>query len=188
MATKIWTNAETLTVADINAYATNNGLKMINETSVSTSTVISNVFTSVYENYRIVGSNFNGAANLPLAVRLAVSGTPAVVNYNYGGMNVTTAGARTLFGAAATTNFLIGYVGATASASTSFVLDIFRPQKTTATGFTCSSSSDIGTVLYMYQTSGNNTNATAYDGIQFLHNLGGSAMTGTIRIYGYREA
>ena len=191
MAVKTWANGETFSYIDVNNYGTNNGLQMIGAYGVSsspTNTVVSNIFTSTYENYRIVGTNFFGATGSLLGFRMCAGGTPSTGNnYFNGGIQITSTNSRATFGQVSAGYWILGLCGVNSTIGSTFVLDVYAPQKVRTTGLSCTQTSVTAGVVYNYVIGGNHNVISAFDGIQFLHNAGADAYTGTIRVYGYRE-
>jgi hypothetical protein len=74
MAVKTFTSGETLTASDTNTYLNNGGLVYINSTTFSgaSSVGFSNIFTSTYDNYRILfvlsGNSSGGLGRFRLSV------------------------------------------------------------------------------------------------------------------------
>jgi hypothetical protein len=182
MAIKTFTTGEVLTASDTNTYLANSGLVYIASGSLSgTPTNVANVFSSTYDNYRIVFSNMSVAAGATASyIQLSVGGTAAITNYNYGGT-------YTLF-AAAGTGMLGGggsfmYIAQTSTSPISgCVMEIQRPFIAGVTTFQGQSANyDSGAVC-----SGNHTTATAYDG--FKVSSQSSTPSFSYAVYGYRKA
>lgn len=161
------------------------GLVLISKTDFAAtgSVQINNVFSSRYENYRIVFSNVTAA------VAAAMSW-----NLSNGGVQVTTAtyGDNRLFGQGATIGgqnvtsqtaarmMILGTTG-----PSSIVMDLFRPALATQTrSITIGNQADGGTA-FLEIFNGYQTGSTAFDGINFNY---GSNISGTVRIYGYRNS
>jgi hypothetical protein len=87
MAIKTFTSGEVLTSADTNTYLANSGLVYIAEGSTSTSVLglnFNNVFTSTYDNYRIMIDYFKPVtAARFVALQLRVGGADTATNYYY---------------------------------------------------------------------------------------------------------
>jgi len=191
MAIKTFSVGEVLTASDTNTYLANSGLVYVTSTTApaaSSSLVISNVFSSTYEAYRIVISNLTmsstGTGTIVYA-KMHDGTNPANTNYNFGLARIDIA-ASTIAGVAValgTNGILIGR-GTGDKFGTTF--DIINPQLATHTIFPQISGVNVSTG-YMYQGAGMHQTSTAYTGIQIAPDSG--TMTGgTFTVYGYRKA
>ena len=157
------------------------GLVHINTTTFSavSSVSLNNVFTSDYDNYRIVLSRDASSAG-QLDMRLRVGGVDvSSADYDYIRIFVysagTVAGARSL----SATSFYLGYFPTVRIGICS--ADIFGPNLAASTQYSATggSAQELGTVM------GELDLATSYDGFTIIPSAG--TMTGTIRVYGYRN-
>ena len=159
------------------------GLVHINTTTFSavSSVSVDDVFTSDYENYRIM-FYATTTSNGGITTRLRTSGTDnSTSNYNYQDLN---AYGTTVVGSRATGQTSWGLNQLVSPEYNFFTLDLFNPQTATPT---------VGSMSYGYRGSSTslqiaqwliNFNATTqFDGISFAQN----SMTGTIRTYGYKN-
>ena len=142
---------------------------------------INNCFTSTYDNYRIVGE-FTGNTALGLNGRLRLAGSDASgSNYD---VNDLTMGASTVVDTQTNNTTSVNVGAGNTGRRSGFVLDVFSPaiaQETTFIGLRSYPLDDIrGNVQFA-----NHNLATAYDGITVFPNTGN--VSGTIRIYGYRN-
>ena len=160
------------------------GLVLVNTTTFTTVSTVSldNVFTSTYQNYRVVITSGDPATNQTFTMRLRASGSDDSSN-NYFRMNSSNTGAggaETVTGQA--TSLFAGYPGN----GSLFYADwtVFRPQQsanTSMAGFSISNNSTFSSVSRW--TIGAWFNATTvFDGFSLLM---GADTTGTIRVYGY---
>ena len=186
MAIKTFTTGEVLTAADTNTYLANSGLVYLATTALSSSTQTNNIFTSAYQNYRIVinvDTHTGGASNL--LAQLSTGGTTytTAANYFYVGQEQSYATATVATyanpGSVAYWNFA-RLNGNTPAIS---IIDVFNPQSTLQTFFKnqfvdTGYSGTVGGLL-------NVTNS--FDGIRIYHGAG-NTVTGSIRFYGYRKA
>jgi hypothetical protein len=187
MAIKTFTTGEVLTAADTNTYLANSGLVYITSATFST-TALDGIFTSDYDNYRIVVSN------------VTHTGANALIQYNYRNTsNATdntaqyyTAGLR--YDGGTTYNFNIN---AAAQAETAvnliagsnwsgFVMDIHAPRLAKNT-MTTSQGTGAITYITTVQSSTVMNTTTAYAGIIFKLTAG-TLTGGLISVYGYRKA
>jgi hypothetical protein len=150
-------------------------------TSVS-SVSLNGVFTSAYENYRIVMSILGSTASGAFA-RLRASGTDNTTsNYSYQFISGST---TTVSGAGATG---VDYLEM-ASAITQngiHVFDFFAPQLATATQIIGAWQNFTSSAPFVRQVAASHNVASAFDGLTVYPQSG--TMTGTLRIYGYRNS
>jgi hypothetical protein len=156
------------------------GLVHINTTTFSavSSVSLDNVFTSDYENYKIMMFSTNSVQAL-LNFRYRASGTDnSGALYYMRGVNQ---------GAVTTTEVnlvTLHEIIQTGIETTSFTMDLFNPQETKFTSNAYIAGSLAVGILGMYRTgSGTYGATTAFDG--FTLSLSTGNMTGTIRVYGY---
>lgn len=149
----------------------------VNFTSAS-SVSLNNVFTSAYQNYKIV-INAKHASDADLTFRLR-SGTDLSSNNYYQGryyVGETSSLAAGNGNASLQTSWDLGRVGTWAA---SMIMDICNPQTTEVTSaFTSSSAAYFQVFGQML-----NNITTSYDGFTI---LSGGSMTGTVRVYGYKN-
>jgi len=158
------------------------GLVHINTTTFSavTSVSLDNVFTSDYENYKIMMFATNSTQAL-LNFRYRASGTDNSSALYY--MRGVNQGAVTSTEANLVTLHEIIQTGIEA---TSFTMDLFNPQETKFTSNAYISGSLAVAILGLYRTgSGFYGATTSFDG--FTLSLSAGTMTGTIRVYGYKN-
>jgi hypothetical protein len=147
--------------------------------AASSSAIINGVFTSAYDNYRIVYSNVTSTTAALWYLRLALSGTPtSASSYSYGINQISGAG---LFGnldfSAASDAIAIGQKSNTQNGGTN--VEIHNPAIAVATNF--SIAGNYGGIATLG--GGYHSVATAFDGFQVLPN---GSISCTIRVYGYQ--
>jgi hypothetical protein len=161
--------------------ATNAGLNLIVTQSLSATSSVSlnNCFSATYDNYRIVYRG-NGSSGANLEARLRVGGVDASAgNYSRQYLVVDNASVS----AGRTTGNTSYVLAAFATTIGGCSCDIYGPAIAANTAFaTVIARGDTVTQLE----SGVHSVATAYDGIT-LTGGGGSTMTGSLSIYGYRK-
>lgn len=160
------------------------GLVHVNTTTFTTQSSVSvnNCFTSTYENYQIK-LNILGSTNQDVSLRLRLSGTDATgANYNRQRLSAisTTVAAAGVGGETSFANQI-----KTSTVSSAVDISIFRPAAALPTGLIVLDSSTDGTVSLIFTVS-NHTLSTAYDGFTFYPSTG--TITGTIRVYGYKNS
>ena len=193
MAIKTFTSGAVLTAADTNTYLANSGLVYISEGSTSSSVTglnFNNVFSSTYDNYRIVIDNFRPVtASRFVALQLRVGGVDTTTNYLYTYRGLYQDGTTAdNFSGAGTVSFIdAGLFNSTNTLSlNSSVIDITAPNKTEYTFF------NINTNLYNSQYGTRNGTAvhaaaTSFTGFS-LYTNSGNMTTLRCKIYGYRQA
>ena len=161
------------------------GLDLITTSTFSTvsSVSINNCFSSTYENYRIIVTGTNTVENLIL-MRLRGSSTDAAGS-DYGTQSVNINSTTVSVDAVTSQTNLRGGVFSTAFGG--FTLDIYSPQLAQPTSFFAQSVNFVsgGTPRFLSYTSRHGL-STAYDGFSLIPASG--TMTGTLRVYGYRNS
>jgi hypothetical protein len=152
--------------------------------SAVSSVSLNGVFTSAYENYKII-AEFSGStsgANTNLRYRAAGSDESAALYYyqrvTFAGTTVSAERVST-----ATNIFLTTTDGTNETHLTDFVIS--NPFAATTTRSNMQSSARTTVVTARQVSSWLNT-TTQYDGFSFIHSTG--TMTGTIRVYGYQNS
>jgi hypothetical protein len=148
--------------------------------SGASSVSLNNVFSSTYQNYRIVcnGTVANNAGSLQF--RLRVAGVDSSTAYNRQRLNVSS----TTFTGARATNQTAGEAGGFAQTyNNGITIDTFSPFEAKTTVFSCWGTDSRDNV--QIEISQNiHTATTSYDGITFIGN--GGNITGTFSVYGYK--
>jgi hypothetical protein len=166
------------------------GLTHINTTSFSAVATqsINGVFSSDYSNYRILVSPTTAGSNLQLTMRLRASGTDTSTNY----------ASNTNFNPTATTvtanlNFrgtdeIWVSAGLTTGRPGFASIEIFNPFENLNTGFLVNSGNETadGAFFYTLNTTGILKNTDSYDGFTLIIS-GGSNISGSLSVYGYRK-
>jgi hypothetical protein len=187
MAIKTFTTGEVLTASDTNTYLANSGLVYITSATFST-TALDGIFTSDYDNYRIVVRN------------VTQTGTNGLIQYNYRNTsNATdnsalyyTAGLRYDNGTAYNYSINTGTTAETAvnsAAGTSYIgfaMDIFSPRLAVNTMATVQGTGSITAISACQSSNIFNAN-TVFAGIIFKLSAG-TITGGTVTVYGYRKA
>lgn len=192
MAIKTFTAGSVLTASDTNTYLANAGLVYIGGGSVSAGTVLTadSVFTSTYENYRLVISQMQvSTAARAFRFNYRAGGVPnSAANYDYAYNGFRAAATADNTGAAGQTFAEIGtYIDTYANAKLgSCSIDIYTPQISSTTLATSNAAGYEGSQLF--RTGGFlQSQTTVFDGFQI--NLSGSGtMSFNWRLYGYRQA
>ena len=160
------------------------GLVLITSQSFSAASSVSvnNCFSSTYDNYRILVS-FIQSVNTDLLMRLRASGSDYTGTGHHYGINGLDSGniARNKVNNNGNFWFLsVGWTGYYNMAT----IDVSRPNLTTATSYTLVSQG-VSTADASWAGGGALNTSTAYDGFTIYPNSGN--VTGTLRVYGYRN-
>jgi hypothetical protein len=168
------------------AAAAGSGLVFINKTDFSATSItsINNVFSTTYNNYRImiVGASTTATA-AEVTIRLRVGGADTSTNYSSqrAYFNGASSGqSADLFG---TDESYIGDIGNSSTLGAAINFDISSPFLTTPTAFT-STSTRAGTG-FLTLTGGNHTASTSFTGLSINF---AQTSTGSVYIYGYAKA
>ena len=145
-----------------------------------TSVSLNGVFTSTYENYRIIMTG-TGTASQNLQMRFRIAGTDTTAtNYAYQRLLVNGSTA----GGSRTTSTQQLQVGGVATGWAINVLDLANPQMTSATTMRAYAGySEAG--AYMQDATGAYSLTTSFDGFTYFPDAG--TISGIIRVYGYQN-
>jgi hypothetical protein len=161
------------------------GLVHIQTTSFTTSSAVNvnDVFTSTYDNYRIIVSYLGSATNQSLGLRLRVSGSDnTTLNYNIQQFDVF--GSSTSPSRATGQSSFAAFSAYSTGDFNNISFDIFKPNLATPTSYNSYGTSSIDNIFIRFSTGGFNAN-TVFDGFSFLPQSG--TLTGTYSVYGYRK-
>jgi hypothetical protein len=167
---------------DVNAYQP--GLELITSQSFSavSSVSVNGCFTSAYANYRLTithSISTSGATNM----RLRASGTDNTASvYDVGAVTHSTT-TPTSFDIQNQSGWPLSAFSAVLERWSS--MDIYSPQTATATQMTGTTGQSSGSILHAVVQSFVHTDASAFDGFSLL--AGAGTITGTVRVYGYRD-
>lgn len=189
MAIKTFSVGEVLTANDTNTFLANSGLVYIDQKTISgTTTNVSSVFTSTYDNYRVLIQNPTNTAAGEFYLKY-LTGTTTVTttsNYFWAYRGWTSGGAGAEDQANSNANGFLGWTTAAGGGQGAIAIDIFAPnmtQRTIAnvhTTFLGSGVYGVRVGILAWDTT------TAFTGFQITSG-GGSTLTGTVTVYGYRK-
>lgn len=167
------------------------GMVLVNSTnftSVSNQT-INSVFTSAYDDYKILVTIDSSATGGDPTWQLTVGGTPAAANY--GSIHVQSVinnpTAYTPAANSAGTDEWRLFIQSSTLPSTAADITLFSPNRARRTTFTklATGAFGAGNEFFMITAAGHQTDSTQFDGLRL--NFAG-ATSGRIRIYGLRNA
>jgi hypothetical protein len=171
------------------AWRSQEGLTLVNSSSFTAQSQIdvSNVFTSEFQNYRIViVANLTSSTTSGLFLRMLLSGTPSTTDYQMNRIAYNLGTAAVQQSLSETTSFNLGWVPFNDYHLAAF--DISRPFEATLTAingfFSGAAQNAYASAGFFF---GGHRLATSYDGVR-IFTSGGGSITGSIRIYGYRNA
>ena len=187
MAIKTFTAGSVLTASDTNTYLANAGLVYITGGTLSSSaTDFEGCFSSTYTNYRVEVSQGTLSAATDFCINFLVGTTPTAANsFYYGYVGLTSGGAASNQSGG---GFPIGRTGAyTSSGGQMFVVsfDIFAPNVATWTRWAgiAVNQADLGS----RSGGGHWADNQQFTGLR-LQSAGGQTISGSVQIYGYRQA
>ena len=193
MAIKTFSDGVPLPASDINTYLANSGLVYVGSATLNAVTNnISNVFSSEYEAYRIVINDLNNATATTRVVNLRFRTTTDDTSATYFSHIWFVYGAG-VSGAVSTNGGTLANIASlggttTTGAGASLVFDVVNPNKATWTSFhgqRMSYQSDVATFVWTSFGGAMNT-STQYTGFSIIGTT--DALSGTVRVYGYRKA
>lgn len=164
----------------------NVGLVPLSTTSMSGTTIdFTSVFSSTYDNYRIIFTNVKvGTGSTAVRLRMLSGSTPASGSgdYVYGGWSsaYNSSGLSAIFSGTTSTHT---FLGEWAADGRFCILDVLTPNLANYTGFSMQNYGASGA----YSHNGLHAVNTAYNGFRIFAD-GGGTITGTARIYGYRNS
>jgi hypothetical protein len=187
MATKTFTQAQ-LNASDLNTFASK-GDTYIASASV-TAGQINNCFTSAYENYKIVVSNYFATADSWLWFQLGSGGTWSGGAYYQGGSYQ----AYSTGTISALTNNNVApyfYVCGGCTSATNFpnsaVMNISQPAVSAVTEYTLQGTYHLAGGIWMISSMGQHFDATSYSSFRWATTAGGVS-SGNITVYGVMQA
>jgi hypothetical protein len=185
MAIKTFTTGEVLTAADTNTYLANSGLDYVGSvTATSTTIALDSVFTTTYDNYRVVITTTNASVTGTTIFRFRAGGSAiSTTDYYYGGSVYTYNAAPSHW--ASTENHFPIIISSGAVQCTS-VIDLSFPRSALRKNFLAQSTHNFSSYIGSTTHGLLNLTASTYDGLQITQDAGGT-LTGTIKVYGYRK-
>ena len=182
MAIKTFTTGEVLTAADTNTYLANSGLVYVKSQTVGTgvtSVVVTNAFSSDYENYLVTYSGATNFLGEVLRIQLGATTTGYYGNMMYANY---ASGAPASVGDSNTANWT--HCSGGVNYFTNLQVTIMQPfaSATTSISSPYQDGSNAG------QKTGWLNNSTSYTGFTLIVGNPYTITGGTITVYGYRKA
>ena len=180
-----YSSGDVLTAGDLNA---SSGLVFVSSTAVGSSVSsvdVNNVFSSTFDNYKIIYSNYAASINnIGMRMRLKTATVDSSSVYYWAGYYVryTSTGSGFDRSGGATTFFDMG----SASGASTLSFELFSPNLAVYTLFSSQPSVAGNTDQYIIQRAGAFRNSTQFTGFQ-LFPVSGTLTGGTIRVYGYNN-
>lgn len=186
MAIKSFSSGEILTASDTNSYLNNGGLVYISGGTLSgAATNFASVFNSTYRDYRVVLTGSLSAAT-DFCVQFLVGTTPTTTSYWYAYTGLSGGNAAANQNGQNTNPCRTGASATGAGDTFSLSMDVFAPNIASVTYFTAQSSNQQSDDFRARSGAGSCNVSTQFDGIRFL-SAGGQTISGTVKIYGYRQ-
>lgn len=184
--------SERLTSSDVNSFLTNAGLVYVTGASFSAASSVSvnNCFSSTYDNYRLIINVTSNTVATNLGLRLRVGGVDnSSANYAYGGLlsysgSVITAAVTS---SGLDTSFLFSGADPTYYPGMAMTAEILQPFLAFRTCYQFQGMAPVNPQPYSRWVNGAMSVTTSYDGFTLFPQSGGT-ITGTYRVYGYRQA
>jgi hypothetical protein len=166
------------------------GLVLVNKTDFTAQSAIqlNNIFTTTYDNYFFV-YNLTASSVGNNAIRLQmVDGTTPQTGalYSYAGNGLNSLNATVNTNGTGQTSFTFIWTDSGAADLTNGVFNFISPNKAVRTGLTFQSYNYNGVSDWCYNGGGVFNATTQLEGIRLIPNSG--TISGTIRVYGYRNA
>lgn len=161
------------------------GMDRLSNTTYTTASTISvnNIFTSSYQNYRLVIRGVTSAQTAIIRIRARIAGVDTTTSvYSYGIGYVQNGGMARLTGASSDTGADVAWGGNQFFSSS---IDILGPNLVTPTVYQGTGFCRYDAVSTALMIAGSHHTAVAMDGLT-LYPISGT-FTGNIRIYGYRD-
>jgi len=184
MAIKTFSTGEVLTSGDTNSFLANSGLVYVAETTFSGATTpfINGCFTSTYNHYRIMIS-MTGTGSVGITVRLRSGTSTPETGAVYDRFGFEAGASYSNVNLADQTSALIGQTDSGGGIMTA-IIDCFNPNVASNSNLVINGfNPSTGSSYFMnnrIQTS------TQYTGIEIFPSSG--TITGSMRVYGYRQA
>jgi hypothetical protein len=162
------------------------GLTLIKTTTFSAvaSQNLNSIFSSTYDNYKIIFSELNGSVNAALLCRVGVAGTPVTAGYIYGGWVVNLNGATGTESGNNLTSVNINAITSNTANNNAIEITIFNPNKASkATTFNYQGYDTFNNRLQVGSAKVENTSAVT--DFQILPASG--TITGKVSVYGYAK-
>jgi hypothetical protein len=146
---------------------------------------LNGVFTSTYDNYRIIFSGLGSSSGADVSLRLRNAGTDlTAATYDWVISRVNYAGTQTLFGSTLQTSF--GQISNISTYLTGFGIDMFNPFATAFTSYYGLSQGISASVGGLASIHGLSRDASSYSSFSLIAGTG--TITGIIRVYGYKNS
>lgn len=181
----VFSAGSVLTAGQMNAV----GMWLISETTLNGATNIDNVFSSDFDDYRIVLSGLNNSSTTTASftMQMRTSSTDSSANYYSQVSFAYGAAIGGLVSQNATTSVTLGDFSNSSPAGASWAFDMMGPNKafiTTFYGQRWAYQSNVATFVYASVAGCVNT-STQYTGFRLALSTG--TLTGSCKVYGYRE-
>lgn len=178
----VYTQAQTNSLLDAKSNVSSTGLVLLNSTTIGSavsSITVNNVFSSTYDNYKIIVTGGVGSTAEPIKLTLGSTTTGYYAFWTWGLFNSNTVNG---YAAANTSGFQ--EVGQMDTDSIHLDCDLYAPFLSKTTRVKSFSTKSV-TTSYAINTGGFLNNTNSYTGFTLTPNLG-TITGGTIKVYGYK--
>lgn len=187
MAIKTFTTGEVLTASDTNTYLNNGGLVYITNTSWSavssaSQVTVANVFSSTYDDYKILIEAYANTTGPNLSMKLRTSSDDSAADYQRWGLKWTTAASN--LSLTGQTQWFINDLSTSSAYRNGLDMTIFSPNIATNTSATMNAIELNAGALFALAL--NKPTTTQYTGFSLFVSTG--TFTGRLAVYGYRKA
>lgn len=160
--------------------------------TTASSISLNGCFTSTYENYKLlITISGNSAHDAEIRLRLRASGTDTTsANYNNANYAFRSNNTANNYGAAGQTSIPFGQIESAFSTNANYFynIDISQPQLAVNTKIVYLGQDTDGSSNYVSRGGGGLLNLTTqYDGITFYNDNANGTLSGTARVYGYKN-
>jgi hypothetical protein len=162
------------------------GLTLIATSSPSavSNITINNCFSSTYQNYLVL-TNLIGSGDYQGHIYLTSGGTPSTSSYGRNSVYSNNSGGPSRYWSSSDGSFAFGYIAGTKHVGTTNIYSPFESSSPSA--FTSHVWSSGNATVSQLDLSGSTHNVSAsYDGIKIA--IASGTMTGTIKVYGYKNS
>jgi hypothetical protein len=174
----------------VNTYLTNSGLVYVTGASFSAASSVSvnNCFTSTYDNYRLMINITGNSVSSTNRIRFRASGTDTTTNYYLGGLISYTGSAITsaATSSGSASSFYFQVADTTYFPNHPACIEIMQPFLSYRTMWSLHAMYSVNPNPYALWVNGCMNNTTSYDGFTIFPDSG--TISGTYRVYGYRQA
>jgi hypothetical protein len=158
--------------------------------SGSSTVSVNGVFSSAFDNYKLVINMTNNSVNGSLYLRMRTAGTDnSSANYTFAGLNSYSGSSITsaITSAGTTAYFIVSNMDTANYSNMPVTFDILQPFLSYRTAYYGFLPNPVSPQSYFCYVGGAMSVTTSYDGFSILNGSGGT-ISGNLRVYGYRNS